>query len=280
MRLPSKKVLSLLLISISLVAFIVLVFGKKNTAGQKILASTLRAGDELSLPTNSNWQDVLTTNNQLGNENLATSTESTGLTDQVSLLMMSNYLSLKQSGDIDQNDVANIINEIKPYTDDVNLYQIKSSELNILNNYDNEDIAKYGEDVGKILKNNKPQESKNEILILQEFITKKEPEKIKDLREASRVYSILASELKKMPVPSIFLKAHMDTVNGMNNLAVGLNEIEKVFEDPMFALKGLSVYQAGGDMFIQSVRASSEFIKNKGVVYKQGSGGYYLLYGI
>ncbi|HEY4480039.1 MAG TPA: hypothetical protein VJB58_01030, partial [Candidatus Paceibacterota bacterium] len=75
-------------------------------------------------------------------------------------------------------------------------------------------------------------------------------------------------------------KSHVDMVNGALGIAHGLEILANVFDDPLKSLQGTQTYTENGDLFTTALYATTEFIKKNNIEYKQGSGGYYLLYGI
>jgi len=281
--LPSKKVLSIFIITIALVASIIITFGKDKSSTAINFASDLVAGEKISIPENPNWQNELggvTTNTTLNQTEENTSSPET-TTDTISKSLMSNYLALKQSGTLDATSAQKLVDQTMDYIGKTSgSLNIETPKLNIIPDNGKQSVFDYGENLGMILKTNKPKGSENEITILQEGMTKKDPEKMKELQTAIEVYEKVVNEMIKMPVPKTFVKAHTDVVIGMEAIILGLKEMKTVLDDPIKGLQGLQTYKEGGTLFMQAIKASLDFIKQNGIVYKQGSGGYYLFYGI
>ena len=141
-------------------------------------------------------------------------------------------------------------------------------------------ITNYGENLGNILKNNKPTEIKNEIEIISTAVSSRDPSKINELDPIIVIYEKIASDFEKMPVPKTFVRAHLDMTNGVKGITVALKEMKSVFSDPIKSLAAMQLYQEGIIVFTQPLQASRAFIYQNKIIYKQGSGGYYLLYGI
>jgi len=265
---------------------VITVFGneKTNTNSGANLANTLTPGEKISLPQNPNWQndfDTISSNYTTNTQSQAEQTpEEQTTTDAVATSLLSNYLVLKQNGLLNQSSAQKLVDQSLNAIENSGSSRITEDNLNVISDNGNQTVAEYGEDLGLILKSYKSEGGRNEILILREVMERADPQKITQLEEVAEVYRNIAHELKVMRVPKIFVKAHLDTVNGMLGLVAGLEKMEKVFEDPLISLHGIQQYQNGGDLFVQATRASSEFIKQNGIEYKQGSGGYYLLYGI
>ncbi len=280
---PSKKVLSLLVLSIAAVFSIIIVFGGKQPPKVN-LANTLLPGENLSLPENPNWQEDF---NQISFYSSQTSQELSGeehtdqtTTDAVATSLFSNYLVLKQNGLLNQSSAEKLVDQAINYTDTTSLKKIGASDLKIVPDNGKLTILDYGENLGLILKNNQSDPEKNEIYILQTALETNHPEKIEELDEAIVLYKKMAMEIQQMPAPKTFVKAHIDTINGLIGMAASLEQIKRVFSDPLLALSGVQAFQTNGNLFVQAVQASSLFIKQNGIEYEQGSGGYYLMYGI
>ncbi|MEK7539273.1 MAG: hypothetical protein AAB595_01350 [Patescibacteria group bacterium] len=281
MILPSKKVLSIFILTVALVAAIIIAFGRDKSSEAINFASNLVVGEKVSIPENPDWQNELggvTMNAELVQEENASTTETT--TDTISKTLVLNYLALKQSGSLDTMSAQKLIDQTLDYIGKIGGQVVLVSNLNTIPDNDKQTITEYGENLGKILKYNKPKETKNEIEIATKAVISKDQNKINELDSIIAVYQKISDELIKMPVPKTFIKAHLDMINGMNSIALALKEMKEVVNDPFRGLKAMQLYQEGTTMFTQSERATRLFINQNKIIYKQGSGGYYLLYGI
>lgn len=283
MQLPSRKVLSVFILTASLVASIILAFGKEKGSAPINFASNLIAGEKVALPENPNWQNELgkisLLNADLNEQNGATSSvEST--TDTISRTLVSNYLALKQSGNLDQESAQKLIDQTIGYVESSSPQIGKVTKLNVVADNGKISIAEYGDNLGTILRNSKPQTLKNEVDIITRAVESNDPSKLDELDSIIDVYKDLTVKLMRMQVPQTFVKAHLDIVNGMREMAIGLMETKKVASDPFVGLSAINIYKGGFVSFSQALKATSTFINESGAVYKQGSGGYYLLYGI
>jgi hypothetical protein len=214
MILPSKKVLSVFVVIAALVASIIIAFGRDKTSSAVNFASNLVAGDKVSIPENPSWQNELgvvgENQEQIQTESGTTTEETT--TDVISRTLIANYLALKQSDKLDNISAQELVDKTLEYIEKSGGEVVKITQLNIIPDNGKETMASYGENLGNILKSNKPKEVKKELEI-----------------------------------------------------------IKKAAEQ---------LYGEGATIFTQSIRATNSFIIKNNIVYKQNSGGYYLLYGI
>lgn len=272
-----------MIIAFAAVASVIIAFGRDKSSAAINFASNLAAGENLSIPENPDWQKELGSLRPVSAASAApaesaSSTET--LTDLASKSLISNYLALKRAGTLDQDSAQKLVDQTASYIEKTQTKKITKSNLNIIADNGRKTIAEYGEALGLILRNNKSDSKENELAILEEVMSERDPQKMALLETAADAYKKIADEMKAMPVPDTFVKAHLDMVNGLLGLSDGLLEIQKTFNDPFRGLEGIKTYQAGGSLFVQAIQASSEFIKKNNIIYKQGSGGYYLLYGI
>jgi flagellar motor component MotA len=282
--LPSKKVLSVFIVMAALVAAIIITFGRDKASSAISYTSNLVAGEKVKIPENPNWQNELSgavQNAELVQTEEDTSTDGT-LTDTVSTGFMSNYLALKESGKLDSTSAQKLIDQTISYVDQTSTKAITvtQSDLNVVADNGKQSIMDYGEALGNIAKNKKPADLKEEFGILMQVVQSGDASKINELDDIIASYEKMAAELTKMPVPKTFVKAHLDIVSGMSGMALAFTEIKSVLSDPVKGLSALQRYQKNMVLLSQATNATIIFIKQNNIVYKQGSGGYYLLYGI
>jgi hypothetical protein len=157
---------------------------------------------------------------------------------------------------------------------------VLETKLNIVPDNGKQSIIDYGENLGNILKNNKPERVADERKIISDSVSSKDSSKINELDSVITVYEKIANDLIEMPVPQTFVKAHLDITNGAKAMAIALTKMKTVFNDPLKSLSAMQLYQGGMTLFMQAKQATNTFIIKNNVIYKQSSGGYYLLYGI
>ena len=283
---PSKKVLSFFVLSAAATFSVITVFGneKTNTNSGANLANTLTPGEKISLPQNPNWQNELgevsqNTEGVQAKEEVGAGGEETA-TDTISKTLISNYLVLKQNGSLNQESAQKLVDQTANLASQLGGEVTLETKLNIIEDNGKQTMIDYGENLGNILRNNKPQEVKNELEIISSAVNSRDPSKTEELNTIIAVYEKSAEDLIEMPVPQTFVKAHLDMVNGIIGMAMALKEMKTVFSDPIKSLSSMQLYKEGLTIFIQAKQATNVFIIKNNIVYKQGSGGYYLLYGI
>lgn len=283
--LPSKKVLSILILTVAIVATIILVFGRDTSSKAINFANNLVAGDKVSIPENPNWRAELGNINVNLDQTKETKEEkasSTGetTTDIVSRSLVSNYIALKQNGSLDNVSAQKLIDQTVALTEQLGSQADLETKLNIIPDNGIQTMTNYGNDLGNILKSNRPTEVKNELEIIAQAVKSRDLEKINELDSVITTYSQISAGLSSMQIPQTFAKAHLDMTNGMKAMVIGLKETKTLFNDPIKSLSSIKLYQDGVSVFAEAMGATTSFLKKNKIIYKQGSGGYYLLYGI
>lgn len=281
--LPSKKVLSILILVAAMTTSIIITFGKDKSATAINFASNLVAGEKLSIPANPNWQNDLEKVSLPEESALPESEESTSpetTTDLVSKSILSNYLTLKQNGVSNQESTQKLVDQTLTFIDQSGNSVTLISQLNIVPDNGKQSMMDYGENLGRVLKNIKPAVIKDELAILTQIAQSRDLSKIEELESIIAYYKKLEEELTKMPVPKTFAKSHLDMTNGARAMATALTQTKSLLSDPIKVLASIQLHQQGAGTLIESFEATVGFIRQNNIVYKQGTGGYYLLYGI
>src|SRR3989344_9272733 len=162
--LPSKKVLSTFILVMAMVVAIIIAFGKDKSSTAINFASDLVARDKISIPTNQNWQaelgNVAVNLDQTKQEDNESIEETA--TDIVSRSLISNYLALKQNGTLNKESAQKLIDQTLALTNQLGGQVVLETKLNIIPDNGVQTITDYGNNLGNILKNNKPKEIKDE----------------------------------------------------------------------------------------------------------------------
>lgn len=286
MILPSKKVLSIFILTAALVVATIIAVGGEKSSEAISFGSNLVAGEKVEIPEKANWQSELgtlnsftdtTTDPQSGAD--PEKTEETA-TDSISKSLISNYLTLKQNGSLNQESAQKLIDQTATMAEGLQNSVVLEVKLNVIIDGGAQTISNYGENLGRILRNNKPAEAKNEVQIITAALNSKDQSKINELDEIIAVYEKIAAELQKMPVPRTFVESHTDMVKGIKGIAFSLREMNNAFDDPIKSLASTELYGQSVTTFADSLNATKNFISRNKIIYKQGSGGYYLFHGL
>jgi len=183
--LPSKKVLSIFIITAALVVAIIITFGKDKSSTAINFANDLVVGEKLTIPENQNWQNELT--GAISNTNLVQTEEETApgetVTDTISRTLVSNYLALKENDLLDQNSAQKLIDQTITYVEKTGAQsvQITETQLNVVADNGKISITSYGEALGNISKKYKLAATGNEIKVMTNAIKSQDSSQTKEL---------------------------------------------------------------------------------------------------
>ena len=279
---PSRKVISILIVSVALVFAIILVFGDRDTTSA-ITGGLISNGPEVQLTQNTNWQADISSLS-LNQKEVATiqTSSNKNVTETVTQSIVTNYLSLKQNGTLDSNSASTLINQAINYSGEQvsPTSKYKSGDILVLPDNSSAAVSNYGASLGTIFRSAKSDPGDNETTIVKKMLTTKDKGYIKDLERIQVGYENIISSLAKTPVPSSFVATHLEMINGLDGLARAVGIFTTVFDDPIRSAEAIGIYNTSMASFTTAISKIRIDILNKGVVYKQGESGYYLYYGI
>ena len=193
---PSKKVLSVFILTAALVVAVIVAFGRDKSSEAINFASNLVAGEKVSVPENPNWQNELSqvkTNAEPAQIESNTSTPETA-TDTISKTLMSNYLALKQSGTLDAASAQKLVDQTANFVNQLGSNVVLDTKLNIIPDNGKQTITDYGENLGSILRNNKPAYEESEMDIVKKALETKDLKKLEELGQIINTFTEISKE--------------------------------------------------------------------------------------
>lgn len=88
-----------------------------------------------------------------------------------------------------------------------------------------------------------PEETRNEIVIMEEAVTRGNRDALAELTPIQRSYESMVSDMLALPVPRTLMKEHLDLTNVYQALASSIAAMQNTYEDPLPALVRLRRYQ-------------------------------------
>ncbi len=83
----------------------------------------------------------------------------------------------------------------------------------------------------------------NETQLLAEVITDQNPLMLERLEDNITFYNAVKSRLLLLPAPSEFSQEHVTLINNYANLALAIEEMQKIFDDPLVGLAGIERFK-------------------------------------
>ncbi len=191
------------------------------------------------------WRDQFVTTEPIIIETAASSTYQVPdtLTGQLGINLFENIVRAKSGGPFTQTEeevIASTVETIEAETE-LKIYDIP--DILIIENWTDEDIRNYGNAMaGAIIRNN-VEGLESEIDILNDVVNRSKPERIVDLKTLAGVYERTRNDSLLIPVPSIFLKQHLDLINTYHALYEDIDAMTLSYEDPAVALFRIKRYE-------------------------------------
>ena len=288
---PSRKVISILIICIALVTSIILIFNPKIPGAvgtTSSLSGTLKSGVAVNFKStdSSDWQkqvsDLSINPSTVKTSGTASSSET--LTDQFSRTFMANYLSMKQANSgnaLDNTSATNLISQAENFIDTTSNPSFALKDIVVSSDNSKAAISKYGNDLGLAFKINKPKgEAQNEMALFVQLMQNNDSSAALAMRNIADIYKNTVISLSRITVPSSFTADHLKMLNLLNNISLGVSDMAVGQEDPLRALRGMQMYTNSFKVLYQPMSNIRLGILRDGVNYKQGDNGYFFYFGI
>jgi hypothetical protein len=290
---PSKKVLTLILVSILIVtgAFVFAEYKNKQTlTGEYTADSTniLTAQNSIDTYKDSDgdglkdWEELLWgTDPKIADADkkdaktvvLNKKTESLTATDKLARTFFSQYMNLKEVGL--QNDKDSQERVAKNLLADINFTQTPApyteNDIKISTTLG---LREYGNTIGSIFKNNLVP-GRNEVAILQNALTLGNREVLKELDPIVAGYKNIRTGLLTTAVPSQAVSSHISLLNSLNKIIFLVELLSKTFTDPAVGIQGVALYQPTFVELQQSFESMRSVFKNAGITFTSSEPGIF-----
>ena len=156
--------------------------------------------------------------------------------------------------------------EIESYS--TNDFNIVSSNIN--------SIRKYGNDLGRIIKENPIDEEPGEILLF--ALQNKSQTDLDKIFDISNIYKKASTEILKTEVPSDAKILHLALINIMGQIEKDLVKMSNSFEDPVGAMASTQNYALNTGKVNKVMRRIRAYVvEDNGVNYSPEENGHYLM---
>ena len=188
--------------------------------------------------------------------------EEPNLTDSLGKKLFTEYMALKQEGGtFDKQSQAELVNSLLANINTSKSYDIYTiSEIKTLSNPVTEEIKEYGNELGAILtQEHSENDSENYngfamLTIIKEALEEQNREKLKELDKFTNIYKNIISELVALKTPTDFAEFQLNLINHFVDLIKAIENIQKVFQDPMLGITGVNQYQNEASSFYKTLK--------------------------
>jgi hypothetical protein len=136
--------------------------------------------------------------------------------------------------------ITDTVNELSQETNQT-LYRI--SDVSIIDTWTDEDIRNYGNAMAGIMIQNDKPGMDSELVILNDIMARNKTERVAELEIIALVYKTMRDESLLVPVPSPFLKEHLDIINTYEAIYKDVQAMTLSQSDPAVALLRIKRYE-------------------------------------
>lgn len=180
-------------------------------------------------------------------------------TEQFARESMSTIIALNDSGALDAKTNTEISNKMYEFIENLHeVPQITRNDIKLSTN-SRADVGGYVGTLATILNKNMPKND-TAIYIVGKAIQNNDFRDIKKLDPIQLGYKNTAEKLKATPVPPQFMEAHINFINALTAVSVGVNALQKVESDPVVALSAILKLDKSYDAMNRSLSSLKNII--------------------
>lgn len=221
----------------------------------------------------SSWQKAFIS---VGSSSSATANKNTPLTltDQLSRDFFARYIELKQGNlSTDQKSVDTAMSQtIQSAVNSASkpkYYTI--SNLLISDNYNNESIRTYGNNIGTIFMKDGPRADPT--TIANDALEKDDMTILKNLEPIILSYNKMLKATIATSVPRPLANSHLSLVNSLSSILFVSQELQKLSTDPVQSMLALDLFPSSKENLRLSLLSINNFFNNNKVYYKNNEPG-------
>ncbi len=206
--------------------------------------------------------------------------KSLSYTEQVSGLLLSNYLTFKQSGlPLTEADALAIVESIPTYElperAAPRIYSL--SDIRVSAKSDASALRAYGNAVGSVLSVPEGDNVKNEIVVLVSFMqTGNDAVFMRDVYDVVARYDYVIAEMLKIPVPVDIATEHLAAINALSLVRNTIQGFHSFTGDPFLALSVFTEYNENTTQRGKAFGALRSAFETANVTFSKTEPGYLL----
>jgi len=153
------------------------------------------------------------------------------------------------------------------------LSQYSMTDIVILNDYQKDDIKKYANHLGTIIKKHFDSIPEGEMSLFQKGVLNKDPDSLKKLKPLELAYKNTAIEALKIEVPNELAQNHLSILNSFHQISNQINDMQKAFMDPAMALMAFKFYRDSSKTAFFALNSTNSLLQNKEIVFEDTEPG-------
>jgi len=245
-----KRIALAFLFGGTLVAAAFLMGGKQNTYAQEgAAAATVVERSHIDVEdTNGDgipdWKEALQKTEPIVLPQTATTTytKPTTFTGKFALAFFEKILRSKMYGSFGKSSEEVIQETTEALARETQDVLFTEEDIEIIETQSDEVIRAYGNHIATIALSQKAT-GDNEALILQDALRYDDPKRLTELEPIAQSYVTMVTQMLQTPVPSSYVKEHLDLLNAYNAVREDVSAMQKIYEDPMYTFIRTKRYQ-------------------------------------
>ncbi len=165
------------------------------------------------------------------------------VTGKMSIDFLENVLQSKGNGPFGNTKEEIVDGTVSSLTKEVEHKIYDTVDIDIMNDYNDEDIKNYANTVAATIYRNSVPNMDGELVILYDILENQNDARLKDLKTLIQVYQNYRDDTLKIPVPVIFAKQHLDLINTYQAIYEDISAMALVSKDPIVTLLYLKRYE-------------------------------------
>lgn len=196
-------------------------------------------------------------------------------TDILARDFFANFLSLYQSGKLDEQNKKKLTESFLAEINQEKLPdQYKLSDIKIINDNSNTALKNYGDETARIINKYQATVAEDEITIINRALKEESGKELQKLDSAINLYQNVSRDLLQIKIPSDMSSHHLNLINSAYNLSLALMNIKETLKDPIKGIIGLNQYKKEYLRIKQTLWNISKFFTNKEIFFSKNEEGY------
>jgi hypothetical protein len=190
------------------------------------------------------WRDTFFTTEAIIDDSASSTYEApTTVTGQLGIQFLESMIRSKYYGSLGQTKeevVDTTVNKLNKATEQ-KLFD--THDVVVMSRWTDSDIRNYANAMADAILTNNVEGVGNELEIMNDAINNGKTERLKELKPVADIYANTLEDSLKIPVPSPFLKQHLDLLNSYRAIQEDISAMSLAVSDPMVSLVRFKRYQ-------------------------------------
>lgn len=189
------------------------------------------------------WQDSLIQSDPIELSSTSASyTAPTTVTGKFAVQFFEDYMRSQISGPFGQSQEELIQKSTEDLVSQAQDQFFTQKDIALFDATDSESLRAYGNQVANILLTQTHSSKDTELVILQDYMRYKKPERIHDLDPIESTYVTMVKEMLEIQVPSSYAKEHLDLTNALDAVREDIRSMQNVDTDALYTLLRVKRY--------------------------------------